>query len=180
MPEIAWQLGPVGVAQPNPLTAERHWRPNAVTYDTASDAAAKPPHSRKALETWCGPGGLCRLTPPSQTPSQPKGIGDSAHICGHSYWLNSSQTPSQPKGIGDRTVMGKVSAVIASAKPPHSRKALETLGPGRADADGGVVSQTPSQPKGIGDSREWIWVMAAEISSAKPPHSRKALETKRR
>ncbi len=87
--------------------------------------SAKPPHSRKALETGF-PGRRHRLQHASQTPSQPKGIGDmsASGVLGKGGIF--SQPPSQPKGIGDRD------SPWGSGLPQS-------------------FSQTPSQPKGVGD-----------------------------
>ncbi len=63
----------------------------------------------------------------SQTPSQPKGIGDLCRMKQRARFNVVSQTPSQPKGIGDTLSLVKGIFYSFPAKPPHSRKALETL-----------------------------------------------------
>ncbi len=87
-----------------------------------------------------------------------------------------SQTPSQPKGIGDNKRKVKALTTKDTAKPPHSRKALETPLKGEGKGNYLLPAKPPHSRKAL-ETHGLDWCIHICVLAAKPPHSRKALET---
>ncbi len=114
---------------------------------------AKPPHSRKALETsW-------QYLISSANRPQPNPLTAERHWRLAKRRFPRSSRSKQPNPLtAERhwrlsAILALCTSTLASAKPPHSRKALETPPRKRWTSRGIGHSQTPSQPKGIGDFR---------------------------
>ena len=113
----------------------------------------------------------------SQTPSQPKGIGDKAEITWQLHAVGVQPNPLTAERHWRRRAQRSIQNCYRNQPNPltaerHWRRELALPAPVNE-----VGSQTPSQPKGIGDTTTSASNSSFEAPSAKPPHSRKALET---